>query len=77
MNHNGQFHSGFIEGAPRRIDNLLLWQVRMGTLPGSSGSPVFDAKGNLVGIVKGSFRGAESTGFIITIGSIIEFLSAL
>jgi len=77
MNHRGRILSGLIEGTLRRVKNLHLWQVKIETLPGSSGSPVFDVKGNLVGVIKGSYRGTQSMGFIITMGVVIEFLSEL
>ncbi len=77
MNNRGKIHTGFIDGSLRRVNSLLLWQANIETLPGSSGSPVFDIHGNLVGVVKGSYQGTESIGFIITMGTVIEFLRAL
>jgi serine protease Do len=44
------------------------------TSPGSSGSPVFDEKGALVGIVKGRFRGTNTIGFLIPISRIKAFI---
>lgn len=75
MNHQGMIQSGIIDGLPRRVDSHPLWQVHMETLPGSSGSPVFDAHGNLVGVVKGRYRGTDLRGFVITIETIMEFLT--
>jgi serine protease Do len=67
-------HSGFIDGPLRRVDGLPLWQVDMETLPGTSGSPVFDTQGNLVAVVKGRFRGTDSVGFLIPLETLVEFL---
>ena len=67
-------HSGMIDGPPRLVDHLPLWRVEMETLPGSSGSPVFDVQGNLVAIVKGRYRGTETVGFLIPLDTILEFL---
>ena len=74
MNHRGAVRSGFVEGPPRRADNLPLWQVSMEILPGSSGSPVFDADGTLVAVTKGRFRGKDSIGFLIPLPTVMEFL---
>ena len=70
----GVIHAGHIRGPLQQIDGLPLWQVEMEILPGSSGSPVFDAEGNLVGVVKGRYRGTETVGFLIPLGTVIEFL---
>lgn len=70
----GTVHSGIINGPPRLVNDLPLWQVNMQIHPGSSGSPVFDAQGNLVAIVKGRYRGTESIGFLIPFETIIEFV---
>jgi len=76
-NHRGRIVPGIVSGPLRRVNNHPLWQVDMETLPGGSGSPVFDAQGNLVGIVKGRYRGTESRGFFITMETLIEFLKEL
>ena len=67
-------YPGFIHGLPRRVNNLSLWQVIMEIHPGSSGSPVFDVRGNLVGVVMGRYRGTDSVGFLIPMETIIDFL---
>jgi serine protease Do len=74
MNLVGSAFSGIINGPPRRVNELTYWQVNMEIHPGSSGSPVFDVQGNLVGIVKGRFRGTQSIGFLIPIETIIAFV---
>jgi serine protease Do len=73
-NLNGTVSSGFVNGPPRRVRGLPLWQVDMEILPGSSGSPVFDVGGNLVGVVKGRLRGTDSVGFLTPVETIIDFL---
>lgn len=74
VNLLGTVHSGFVNGPPRRVGGLPLWQVDLDILPGSSGSPVFDIQGNLVGMVKGRYRGTKSVGFLIPIETIIAFV---
>ena len=73
-NSNTEIHSGLIDGSLRKSNGSYLWQAQIKTLPGSSGSPAFDENGNLIGMVKGSYRGSDSIGFIITLNTIIEFL---
>lgn len=68
-------HPGKINGPPRKLNEQLLWEVKMPIRPGSSGSPVFDLQGNLVAVVKGRYRGAEMVGFLISYGSLIQFLT--
>ena len=65
---------GIVEGPPAMVNGQPLWQVNMEVLPGSSGSPVFDQDGRLVGVVKGRYRGTETRGFLIPIDTILEFL---
>ncbi len=72
--YQSKIHSGIINGPPGKVNNIPLWQVRMETLHGTSGGPVFDVQGNLVGIVKGRYRGTDSRGFLITVETLIEFL---
>ena len=66
--------SGTVSGPPRKMSDQLLWQVNMRIHPGSSGSPVFDLEGNLVAMVKGRYRGAETVGFLIPFASLMEFI---
>lgn len=74
VNLQGTVHAGFIDGPPRKVNTLLLWQVNMEVLPGSSGSPVFDTQGNVVAVVKGRYRGTDSVGFLIPMETIREFM---
>jgi serine protease Do len=74
INLVGSVFPGIINGPPRRVDKLTYWQVNMEIHPGSSGSPVFDVQGNLVGIVKGRYRGTKSIGFLIPLETIIAFV---
>lgn len=74
VNLRGTIYSGTINGPPRLVNDLPLWQVDMEVYPGSSGSPVFDADGNLVAVVKGRYRGTSTTGFLIPLETVINFL---
>jgi serine protease Do len=72
----GTVHPGTISGPPRRAGQSLYWQVKMDIYPGSSGSPVLDENGRLIGIVKGRRRGTNTIGFLIPFETIIAFIQA-
>jgi serine protease Do len=74
-NLQGTVYTGMINGPPRRVGQLPFWQVFLEIQPGSSGSPVFDEQGALVAMVKGRFRGNDSTGLLIPMETIIDFLN--
>ena len=69
----GTVYRGVINGPPRHVNGLPLWQVQMEIHHGSSGSPVFDLQATLVGIVKGRYRGTDSIGFLIPLETIMDF----
>lgn len=73
-NNHKKMLVGTVEAPLREVHHLPLIQVRMEIQPGSSGSPVFDREGNLIGIIKGRYRGDSSTGFMIPLSTILEFL---
>lgn len=66
--------NGTLDGPPRQVDGLLLWQVRMQVDPGSSGSPVLDDQGRLMGVIKGRFRGTNAVGFVIPFETLLLFM---
>ncbi|GAB4229399.1 MAG: hypothetical protein OHK0028_03510 [Deltaproteobacteria bacterium] len=65
---------GRVEGEPRTSGGMPLWEVRMETIPGSSGGPAFDAAGNLAGLVKGRYRGTKNRGYLVPVRTVLEFL---
>lgn len=67
-------YRGSLDGPPRRVNGLPLWQARIHIDPGSSGSPVFDGHGRLTAIVKGRYRGTDSIGFLIPFETLLHFL---
>jgi serine protease Do len=66
--------AGAIDGPPRRVSEMPLWQARMHIDHGSSGSPVFDSQGRLAAMVKGRFRGTDAIGFLIPFETLLNFL---
>ena len=45
--------------------DVSLYQISAPIQPGNSGGPLFDAKGNIIGIVSAKHRGAENVGYAI------------
>lgn len=70
----GAISSGFINAPPRLVNGQPLWQANMAIYPGSSGSPVFDSQGRFAAILKDSYRGSDSIGFLIPHATIINFI---
>lgn len=65
--------SGKVEGL-RNMKGQLLIQARIHVEPGASGSPVYDSRGRLIGLIKGRLRGNKYQGFIIPMSTVEEFL---
>jgi serine protease Do len=74
VNLMGTIHSGLISGPPRKANRMPFWQASLEIQPGSSGSPVFDTQGKLIGMVKGRYRGTNSIGFLIPLETILSFV---
>jgi len=72
-----RLREGRVGEIPRVSGGMPLWEVRMETIPGSSGGPAFDAAGNLAGLVKGRFRGTKDRGYLIPVGTILDFLGTV
>jgi serine protease Do len=74
LGDHGRIVSGLVEEPSVQSDGLPFWLIDMEVSGGSSGSPVFDGEGRLVGVVKGRYRGTDSTGFVMPLHTISEFL---
>lgn len=68
------FHAGTVQGQIQAAGGFPIWAIRMEMLPGSSGSPVFDDRGVLAGMVKGRVGGSDSDGSIIPTEAVLDFL---
>jgi len=53
----------------------IVAELGRGSMGGRSGSPVFDHQGALVGVIKGRYRGTDTTGFLIPMEIIMDFLN--
>ena len=67
-------NAGTVSGPPRLVNGRVFVQVRMPVSPGSSGSPVFDAAGALVGVVQGRVKPERRMGLVIPMDTVIEFV---
>jgi S1-C subfamily serine protease len=72
-----RLREGRVGKSPRKSGGMPLWEVRMETIPGGSGGPALDAGGNLAGLVKGRYRGTKDRGYLIPVGTILEFLGTV
>ena len=75
VNQANTVTAGTVNQPPVRANQLVYWQVNMEILPGSSGSPVFDRQGMLVGMIKGRYREDNSIGFLIPADRIKHFIN--
>lgn len=70
-----QIQSGIVNKPKAMVNSQSLLQVTLeNVFFGSSGSPVVDKNGLLVGVVKGRFRGAASRGFLIPLDTVRSFV---
>jgi serine protease Do len=74
VNQANTVTTGTVNDPPVRVDQLVYWQVNMQILPGSSGSPVFDDQGELVGMIKGRDRKDNAIGFLIPMDRMKRFI---
>ncbi len=63
----GTLAQGRIAASPRVVGNILLYQCDLPVYPGNSGGPVFDDRGNLLGLVKGRLKKTDQISFIIPV----------
>ncbi len=70
----GTVISGVVSGPPRLVEGQPLIQVRMEVEPGSSGSPVFDEQGDLVGVVQGRMKSDHRSGLLVPLQTVIAFV---
>jgi len=73
-NHGGTLASGIMSGPPRLVDGHPLLHALLDVEPGSSGSPVFDEKGDLVGVVQGRLKNDHRSGLLIPLETVITFV---
>lgn len=66
--------TGIVSNVRRKIEGMELIQTSAPINPGNSGGPMFDSRGQVVGVVVAKAN-LENTGFAIPIDSVLKFLA--
>lgn len=69
--------NGIISSKTGFQGDITSYQVSAPVQPGNSGGPLFDNKGNLIGIVNAKHKGAENASYAIKVNYLINLLDAL
>lgn len=72
----GTFSQGIVSGV-RHIGADTLLQITAPISPGSSGGPILNIKGEVVGVAVASFVGGQNLNFAIPVSYVTEILSGL
>jgi S1-C subfamily serine protease len=70
----GTFSQGIVSGY-RTYEDAALMQITAPVSPGSSGGPVLDVAGTVVGVAVGTFTGGQSLNFAIPSGVLARFVA--
>ena len=73
MGDDVKLTTGVISSKTGFQGDISLYQISAPVQPGNSGGPLFDSRGNLIGIVSAKHQGAENVGFAIK----LNYLKAL
>lgn len=65
MGEEIKYTTGVISSKTGYQGNVSLYQISAPIQPGNSGGPLFDTKGNIIGIVNSKHTGAEGVGYAI------------
>lgn len=65
MGNEIKLTTGVISSKTGFMGDVALYQISAPIQPGNSGGPLFDNKGNLIGIVNAKHKGAENVGYAI------------
>jgi len=66
--------TGVISSNSGFLGDTTLYQISAPIQPGNSGGPLFDNKGNLIGIVSAKHKNADNVGYAIKLNQFKEFL---
>jgi S1-C subfamily serine protease len=69
--------NGIISSKTGFEGNITLYQISAPVQPGNSGGPLFDSKGNLIGIVNAKHSGAENVSYAIKSIYLINLIGSL
>lgn len=65
---------GIISTSSRNVDGLLYIQTTAEINPGNSGGPLFNSRGEVIGVTNMKLQFAEGLGFAIPVGYVKDFL---
>jgi serine protease Do len=65
---------GILSTLNRNFDGLIYLQTDAAINPGNSGGPLFNMKGDVIGVTNMGFRGTDNLGFAIPISYVKDFL---
>lgn len=65
MGNEIKLTTGVISSKTGYMSDVALYQISAPIQPGNSGGPLFDNRGNLIGIVNAKHKGAENVGYAI------------
>jgi serine protease Do len=65
---------GIISTLNRNFEGLIYLQTDAAINPGNSGGPLFNLRGEVVGVTNMGFRGTDNLGFAIPINYVKDFL---
>jgi S1-C subfamily serine protease len=72
----GTFSQGIVSSI-RALDGLTLLQITAPISPGSSGGPIADEKGHVIGVAVATFRGGQNLNFAIPVKYVAELAASL
>jgi len=67
MGNEIKLTTGIISSKTGFMGDVTLYQISAPIQPGNSGGPLFDKRGNLIGIVNAKHKGAENVGYAIKV----------
>jgi hypothetical protein len=76
LSSSGNFTEGLITALTGPRDDSRLLQVSAAVQPGNSGGPLFDAFGNILGVIVGKIDALQNVNFAIKSSIAMNFLSA-
>jgi tetratricopeptide (TPR) repeat protein len=70
----GSLSEGIISGRRETTTGICRLQTTAPISPGSSGGPLLDSAGQVVGVVQATMRGGQNLNFVIPVSQVIAFL---
>ena len=71
------YNEGYISADKGYEDNALSYQLEITANPGQSGAPIFDNKGNIIGIITGKQLNTTGTTYAVHAEQLLQLLNEL